>query len=128
MSHLTDLPPWAAIAVCALLLLGAAMTLIGSLGLIRLPNFYDRLHAPTIATSGGTILICLASILCFAVLQSRWIFHELLIIFFITVTTPVMLMLLGQASLYRDRFEKPQDVPRKPGQAAKSDAAKPDAK
>ncbi|HXV32180.1 MAG TPA: monovalent cation/H(+) antiporter subunit G, partial [Sinorhizobium sp.] len=114
MSHLTDLPPWAAIAVCALLLLGAAMTLIGSLGLIRLPSFYDRLHAPTITTSGGTVLVCLASILCFAVLQSRWIFHELLIVFFITVTTPVTLMLLGQASLYRDRFEKPQDVPRKP--------------
>lgn len=124
MSHLTDLPPWAAIAVCTLLFLGAAMTLIGSLGLIRLPGFYDRLHAPTIATSGGTILICLASILCFAVLQSRWILHELLIIFFITVTTPVTLMLLGQASLYRDRLEKRQDVPRKPG---KSDAAKSDA-
>ncbi|MBP2237457.1 multicomponent K+:H+ antiporter subunit G [Sinorhizobium kostiense] len=114
MSHLTDLPSWAAILVCALLLLGAAMTLIGSLGLIRLPSFYDRLHAPTITTSGGTLLVCLASILCFAILQSRWIFHELLIIFFITATTPVMLMLLGQAALYRDRLEKPRDVPQKP--------------
>jgi multicomponent K+:H+ antiporter subunit G len=114
MSHLTDLPPWAAIAVCALLLLGAATTLIGSLGLVRLADFYERLHAPTIATSGGTILICLASVLCFAVLQSRWVFHELLIIFFVTVTTPVTLMLLGQAALYRDRFEERQDVPRKP--------------
>lgn len=122
MSHLTDLPAWAAIAVCALLLLGAAMALIGSLGLLRLPSFYDRLHAPTITTSGATVLVCLASILCFAVLQSRWIVHELLIIFFITVTTPVTLMLLGQASLYRHRFEKLQDVPRKPGQAAMPDA------
>jgi len=114
MSHLTDLPSWAAMLVCALLLLGAAMTLIGSLGLIRLPSFYDRLHAPTITTSGGTLLVCLASILCFAILQSRWIFHELLIIFFITITTPVTLMLLGQAALYRDRLEKPRDVPQKP--------------
>ncbi|APG85950.1 monovalent cation/H(+) antiporter subunit G [Sinorhizobium americanum] len=122
MSHLTDLPPWAAIAVCGLLLFGAAMTLIGSLGLLRLPSFYDRLHAPTIATSGGTILICLASMLCFAVLQSRWIFHELLIIFFITVTTPVTLMLLGQATLYRDRVENRQDVPRKPKPAAELDS------
>ncbi|OAP37721.1 cation:proton antiporter [Sinorhizobium glycinis] len=118
MNHLTDLPPWAAILVCGLLLLGAAMTLIGSLGLLRLPSFYDRLHAPTIATSGGTILICLASMLCFAVLQSRWIFHELLIIFFVTVTTPVTLMLLGQAALYRDRVKERSDVPRKPKPAA----------
>lgn len=122
MSHLTDLPAWAAIIVCGLLLLGAAMTLIGSLGLLRLPSFYDRLHAPTIATSGGTILICLASMLCFAVLQSRWIFHELLIIFFVTVTTPVTLMLLGQAALYRDRVENRQDVPRKPKPAPEPDA------
>lgn len=76
-------------------------------------SFYARLHAPTIATSGGTILLCLASILCFAVLQSRWVFHEVLIIFFVTVTTPVTLMLLGQATLYRDRFEEQQGVPRK---------------
>ncbi|NRP69663.1 Na(+)/H(+) antiporter subunit G [Ensifer psoraleae] len=114
MSHLTDLPAWAALAVCGLLLLGAATTLIGSLGLLRLSDFYERLHAPTIATSGGTILICLASMLCFAVLQSRWIFHEVLIILFVTVTTPVTLMLLGQAALYRDRFEERQGVPRKP--------------
>ncbi|MQW87589.1 monovalent cation/H(+) antiporter subunit G [Sinorhizobium saheli] len=114
MSHLTDLPPWAAIAVCGLMLLGAAITLVGSLGLLRLPSFYERLHAPTMATSGGTIVICLASMLCFAVLQSRWIVHELLIIFFVTVTTPVTLMLLGQAALYRDRFEDRKDVPRKP--------------
>ncbi len=122
MSHLTDLPSWAAIPVCMLLLLGAAMTLIGSIGLIRLPSFYDRLHAPTIATSGGTVLICLASMLCFAVLQSRWIFHELLIIFFITVTTPVTLMLLGQAALYRNRLEKPRDVPQTPGRPSKEDS------
>jgi multicomponent K+:H+ antiporter subunit G len=114
MSHLTDLPPWAAIAVCGLMLLGAAITLVGSLGLLRLTSFYERLHAPTMATSGGTIVICLASMLCFAVLQSRWIVHELLIIFFVTVTTPVTLMLLGQAALYRDRFEDRKDVPRKP--------------
>ncbi|WFU47124.1 monovalent cation/H(+) antiporter subunit G [Sinorhizobium terangae] len=113
MSHLTDLPTWAAVFVCGLLLFGAAMALIGSLGLLRLSNFYERLHAPTIATSGGTILICLASMLCFAVLQSRWIFHELLIIFFVTVTTPVTLALLGQAALYRDRFEEQDGVPRK---------------
>lgn len=56
MSHLTDLPPWAALLVCGLMLVGAATTLIGSLGLLRLPEFYARLHAPTIATSGGTIL------------------------------------------------------------------------
>lgn len=113
MSHLTDLPIWAAIPVCLLLLTGSAITLIGSLGLIRLKTFYCRLHAPTLGSSAGTILICLASMLAFAVLQNRWIFHEVLIIIFIILTTPVALMLLGQSALYRDRIEGNTEVPRK---------------
>lgn len=113
MSHLTDLPIWAAIPVCLLLLTGSAITLIGSLGLIRLKTFYGRLHAPTLGSSAGTILICLASMLAFAVLQNRWIFHEVLIIIFIILTTPVALMLLGQSALYRDRIEGNSEVPRK---------------
>ncbi|NRQ18520.1 monovalent cation/H(+) antiporter subunit G [Ensifer sesbaniae] len=113
MSHLTDLPVWAAILVCGLTLLGAAITLIGSVGLLRFTSFYERLHAPTLATSGGVILICAASIICFAVLQSRWVFHEILIIVFVLVTTPVTLMLLGQAALYRDRVKEKRGVPLK---------------
>ncbi|OOG64165.1 cation:proton antiporter [Sinorhizobium sp. A49] len=113
MSHLTDLPTWAAFVVCGLVLLGAAIALIGSVGLLRLPDFYTRLHAPTLATSGGVILICTASMVCFAVLQNRWVFHEVLIVVFVIMTTPVTLMLLGQAALYRDRVEERRGVPLK---------------
>ncbi|WP_426229837.1 monovalent cation/H(+) antiporter subunit G [Pararhizobium sp. DWP3-4] len=113
MSHLTDLPAWAAIPVCMLLLLGSAITLIGSMGLIRLKTFYGRLHAPTLGASAGTILICVASMITFAVLQNRWILHEVLIIVFVILTTPVTLMLLGQSALYRDRIEGKNDVPGK---------------
>ena len=114
MSHVTDLPTWVAVIVCLLLLAGSAMTLIGALGLLRLDTFYARLHAPTLAASGGVLLISLASIICFAVLESRWIFHEVLIVSFVVLTTPVTLMMLGQSALYRDRFEGEHDVPSKP--------------
>ena len=114
MSHVTDLPTWVAVIVCVLLLAGSAMTLIGALGLLRLDTFYARLHAPTLAASGGVLLISLASIICFAVLESRWIFHEVLIVSFVVLTTPVTLMMLGQSALYRDRFEGEHDVPSKP--------------
>ena len=113
MNHLTDLPAWAAIPVCILLLLGSVITLVGSMGLIRLKTFYSRLHAPTLGASAGTILICVASMITFAVLQNRWILHEILIIVFIILTTPVTLMLLGQSALYRDRIEGKNDVPGK---------------
>ena len=49
MSHLETLPLWAAIPAAAFLVLGASLALIGSFGLLRLPTFYERIHAPTFA-------------------------------------------------------------------------------
>lgn len=111
MSLAPDLPPWAAYAVTILVLGGAAMALIGSIGLLRFGTFYDRLHPPTLGTSSGTVLICAASIVCFSVLGSRLSVHEILITLFVTLTTPVTFMLLARAALYRDRIEGKGDVP-----------------
>lgn len=111
MNHLADLPLWAAWFIAAFLFIGASLTLIGSFGLYRLRSFYDRIHAPTLGTSWGTAAIVLASIICFSVLQSRPVLHEILIGIFVTITTPVTLMLLGRAALYRDRSENNPNVP-----------------
>lgn len=106
-----DLPAWAAILVAILVLAGAAMTLVGSIGLLRLKTFYDRLHPPTLGSSSGTLLIVAGSILCFSVLRTRPSVHELLIALFVTLTTPVTFMLLARAALYRDRVEGSDGVP-----------------
>lgn len=111
MSHAADLPVWVAVLVAAFLLIGAGLTLVGSFGFWRLASFYDRIHAPTLGTSWGTAGIVMASMICFTVLESRPVFHEILIGIFVTVTTPVTLMLLGRAALYRDRSEGNPDVP-----------------
>jgi multicomponent K+:H+ antiporter subunit G len=110
-----ELPAWAAIAVAVLVLAGAAMALVGAIGLLRFGSFYDRLHPPTLGTSAGTVLICAASILCFSVLGTRLSVHEMLIVLFMTVTTPVTFMLLARAALYRDRIEGNPDVPQSDG-------------
>lgn len=105
------LPAWAAVPVAALLLTGSALALIGSFGLVRLRSFYDRIHAPTLGTTLGIGCILLASILNFTVLQTRPVLHEVLITVFIIVTTPVTLMLLARAALYRDQQERNPEVP-----------------
>jgi multicomponent K+:H+ antiporter subunit G len=111
MIQAPDLPPWAALIVAFLVLAGAAFTLIGSLGLLRMKTFYQRLHPPTMGSTLGLALIIAASILCFSVLRSRLSVHELLIGIFVTLTTPVTFMLLARAALYRDRSEKTGEVP-----------------
>ena len=115
MNGSAEVPLWAAIPVAAFLLVGAGLTLIGSFGLLRLPRFYDRIHAPTLGTSWGTAGIVLASMIYFSVVGGRPVLHELLIGVFVTVTTPVTLMLLGRAAVFRDRTEgRPEVPPRRP--------------
>lgn len=101
-----DLPLWLAIIVSAFVLIGSLLTLAGCLGLIRLKDFYLRIHSPTMGTSMGGGLILLGSAVYFTVTQERPVFHEIAIFVFMTLTTPVTLMLLARASLFRDRYEK----------------------
>ena len=107
MKGMTELPAWAAVLTAALLFLGAAITLIGSLGLLRLKSFYERVHAPTLGTTLGSGCIVFASMIYFSALQSRPVLHELLIVVFAVVTTPVTLLILVRAALLRDRSENP---------------------
>lgn len=121
MSQAADLPLWAALPVAILMVAGATLGLIGSLGLIRLRSFYDRIHAPTLGTTLGIGFILLASMLFFSVLQTRLVVHEVLITVFVIVTTPVTLMLLARAALYRDQRERNPEVPPLPPKRARPD-------
>ena len=112
MSGAPDLPAWAGFLVGLLLLAGALTTFIGALGLVRFRNFYERVHAPTLGSTLGMVLILLASILSVSVAQTRPVVHELLVAVFVTLTTPVALILLARAALHRDRAEGSTRVPR----------------
>jgi len=111
MMQAPELPLWAAIVTGALVFAGAGFTLIGAVGLARLQLFYDRVHAPTLGATLGALLILAGSALCFSVLQTRLVIHEILIALFSLVTTPVTFILLVRAALYRDRAESSPDVP-----------------
>jgi multicomponent K+:H+ antiporter subunit G len=124
MSGAADLPVWVALIVAALLLVGAGLTLLGAIGLLRLNSFYERVHAPTLGTTWGAGAILIASMIHFSVLGSRLALHELLITAFVLVTTPVTLMLLARAALYRDRAEENGNVPQRPKGDSAHDAAR----
>jgi multicomponent K+:H+ antiporter subunit G len=102
MSDFAQLPPLVAALVGVLAVLGAALALVGSFGLLRLPTFYERVHPPTMGTTGGAGLILAASMLLFSTLESRLVLHEIVIAVFVVVTTPVTYMLLMRAALHRD--------------------------
>jgi multicomponent K+:H+ antiporter subunit G len=105
MNEAAEVPVLAEILTAALLIAGAAITLIGSVGLIRLKTFYQRVHAPTLGTTLGMTCIATASMIYFSTLGTRPVLHELLIIVFVTVTTPITLMILVRAAVFRDDVE-----------------------
>jgi multicomponent K+:H+ antiporter subunit G len=99
---MNTLPLWASIPATLFLIISGVLTLTGSLGLLRLDRFYSRMHAPTLCNTLGITLVLLASALVSSALLERPIFHELLIIFFLFVTSPVTAILLMQAGVRRD--------------------------
>ena len=85
-----------------LALAGAVFALIGSLGLLRMPSFYERVHPATLGGTLATALVLAGSALFFFVNESRWPLQEALIGLFVVVTTPVTYTLLVRAALHRD--------------------------
>ena len=82
-------------AAALLALAGALFAFIGSLGLVRLDTFFERVHSPTMGTTLGTLLILAASMLYFGAL------HEILIGLLMFLNTAVTYTLLGRAALRR---------------------------
>jgi len=89
--------------IAALLLLGAAFMLVGSIGLARMPDFFTRLHAPTKATTLGVGAIVLASMLHHSLLGDGLSLGELAVSLFLFITAPLVGHLLAKAGLRRRR-------------------------
>ncbi|WP_295383830.1 Na+/H+ antiporter subunit G [uncultured Thiodictyon sp.] len=83
-----------------LILTGALFTFIGALGLVRLKDFYCRLHGPTKATTLGVGSLLLASSLWFSTRGTGLSLHELLVTLFLFITAPVSAHLLAKAALH----------------------------
>jgi multicomponent K+:H+ antiporter subunit G len=98
---MNELPLWAAILVALLLVLAGAVTLIGSLGLLRLRSFHERMHAPTLGMTLGAFCVALAATLVASLLQGRPILHEWLICLFLFMSAPVTAILLMQSAIRR---------------------------
>jgi multicomponent K+:H+ antiporter subunit G len=91
----------------ALLLLSAFFLLVGAIGLVRLPDFFMRLHAPTKASTLGVGGMLVAGMILSG-LDGRIGFAEVLITLFLFVTAPVSANLMAQAALH---LRQPSQAP-----------------
>ncbi len=104
------------IIISIFLILGAGFALVGSIGLMRLPDFYTRLHGPTKATTLGLGALLIASMIYFSS-RGDVSLHELLVTLFLFMTAPVSAHLLAKAALHlrvRSEIDLPRDEQGKP--------------
>lgn len=104
------LPLWVEITVAALVLAGAALALLGSIGLLRLQTFFERVHAPAIIATLATWCVLLGTVLLLSLQRQELALQPLLIAVFIAITVPVTTIFLMRASLFRAR-QTGQDAP-----------------
>ena len=104
------LPAWLDALAAALVVIGTAFALIGSIGLARLSDFLKRLHGPTKASTLGVGSVLIASMIVFAGLGTPSL-RELLITLFVFLTAPVSAHLLVKAAIKLDPRLAPPDPP-----------------
>ena len=90
------------IAVSFFLVAGSVFTFLGSLGIVKLPDFYARLHGPTKNTTLGLGGILTASAIFFTVTKGGFTIRETLITLFLFMTAPISAHLMAKAALHLD--------------------------
>lgn len=103
MTEAAVLPLWLEIIVAVLVLAGAGPALLGSMGLLRLKTYFERVHAPSIIATLGCWLIMHGTVLYFSVADRSLALHALLIAVFVSITVPIMSIFLMRAALFRAR-------------------------
>ncbi len=103
---MTTVPFIPSIIIAILLVLGGIVTLIGSLGLLRFPDFTGRIHATTMGNTLGALFVLAASVIISWYINDRVFFHEIIIVIFLFITSPVSAMLLMRSyTLRQERME-----------------------
>jgi multicomponent K+:H+ antiporter subunit G len=96
-----QLPLWVTIPGTVLLICGGLLTVIGSIGLVRLPGFFARMHGPSLGSTLGGGCVLISSMLTSSALLDRAVLHELVIAACMYVNPPVTAMMLMRAAVYR---------------------------
>lgn len=106
-----NFPLWVTIPGTVLLVLAGLAIVAGSLGLLRFPEFFARVHGPSMASTAGAVCVLATSMLSSSAIAGAPMLHELLILVLLLGTAPVTSIVMLQAALYRNRARHTHDTP-----------------
>lgn len=88
---------WSDVLTSFFILFGVFFVFAGSLGLVRFPDVYTRLHAPTKAATLGVIGILIASLIHQGS-EGSWGIKQILTAVFLFMTAPVGAHMMARAA------------------------------
>lgn len=106
-----QVPFWVEVVVSVLLVLSGIFVVISAVGFLRLQDFFLRMHPPALAYTFGSWCVTLGAILYFSMQEGRLQLQPWLIIIMLSITVPVMTLLLARAALFRRRIAGAADTP-----------------
>jgi multicomponent K+:H+ antiporter subunit G len=101
---------------------GSFLFLAGAIGLLRLPDFYTRMHATTKAASLGIPMVAFASMLLHLGAGLEVWMEDALIILFVFLTAPVTAQVLIRAAAARKIRSAPETKGQPPDGQIEPDA------
>lgn len=101
--------------IAALLVIAGFFGLVGSVGLLKLPDQMTRLHAPTKATTLGVGGVLIASMLYFYGIEGTISFHELMITLFLFLAAPITAFFIARVQLRNYVAERDLPKPERSG-------------
>lgn len=115
-----------AVLLIALLATGSFFILLGSFSLVKLSDFFKRLHGPTKATTLGVGCVLLASVGYHTLVGDDPQPRELLITAFLFITAPISAHLMAKAALSLKMAERPPQPGGEDDEMAEEKPARPD--
>lgn len=85
-----------------LVLLGALLSLLTTIGLLRLPDVYCRSHAASKSATLGVLLVLLSTLIFFWIEEGYFSARIVLGIVFVFITSPVAGHLITRAAYYTE--------------------------
>jgi multicomponent K+:H+ antiporter subunit G len=111
MNTLHELPFWVEVLTAVLLVSSGLFAFTGAMGLLRMKDFFQRMHPPALASTIGAWCVALASIIYFSALREGPVLHAWLIPILLAITVPVTTLLLARTGLFRKRMAGDEGVP-----------------
>lgn len=105
------LPLWAEWTLAVLLVISGISALLAAWGVLRLKDFFQRMHPPALGFTAASWSAALASAIYFSIVQEGLSLRSWIIVVVLSITVPITTVLLARAAMFRRRQQADPAMP-----------------